>query len=213
MADPIDPRARVDVRIDTPDREGLVGTAPASLYSPGTDGERLSVSPDLRPVDEQPAWRHDFPIDWPADHYVERRDFMKFMVLTSGAFTTGQFWIAAEQWRRSHQPHDARRIASLSALPVGSALVFYYPDEHDNCLLIRVSERELVAYGQKCTHLSCAVTPRVAEGTLHCPCHEGIFDLRTGNVLAGPPPRPLPRIRLDIRGDEVYATGIEWRTT
>ena len=213
MADTIDPRARIDVRIDTPDREGLVGTAPASLYSPGTDGERLSVSPDFRPVDEQPAWRHDFPIDWPADHYVERRDFMKFMVLTSGAFTTGQFWIAAEQWLRSHQPHDARRIASLRALPVGAALVFYYPDEHDNCLLIRVSERELVAYGQKCTHLSCAVTPRVSEGTLHCPCHEGTFDLRTGNVLAGPPPRPLPRIRLDIRGDDVYATGIEWRTT
>ncbi len=213
MAETIDPRARVDVRIDTPDREGLVGTAPADIYAPGRDGERLSVAPDSRPAEEQPAWRQDFPIDWPADHYVERRDFMKFMVLTSGAFTTGQFWIAAQQWLRDQRPLGQVRIASLAALPVGGAQVFYYPGEHDNCLLVRLSESELVAYGQKCTHLTCAVTPRVAEGTLLCPCHNGIFDLRSGNVLAGPPPRPLPRVRLDVRGDDVYATGIDWRTT
>ncbi len=211
MADTIDPRARVDVRLDTPGREGLAGTTPTSVYAPAD--ERLSVAPDFTAADDQPAWRQDFPIDWPADHYVERRDFMKFMVLTSGAFTTGQLWIAAQQWLREQQPLPATRIASLAALPVGGAQVFYYPGEHDNCLLVRLSESELVAYGQKCTHLSCAVTPRVAEGTLHCPCHEGIFDLRSGNVVAGPPPRPLPRILIDVRGDDVYATGIEWRTT
>jgi len=36
--------------------------------------------------------------------------------------------------------------------------------------------------------------------------------LYTGQRIAGPPPRPLPRITLDVRGDEVYATGVEWRT-
>jgi Rieske Fe-S protein len=50
------------------------------------------------------------------------------------------------------------------------------------------------------------------RGTIHCPCHEGYFDLKTGRVLAGPPPRPLPRIVLDVRGNEIYATGIERRT-
>ena len=214
MAETIDPRARIDVRIDTPGREGLAGTAHTSVYEPADEGERLSTAPDFRPDAEQPAWRHDFPIDWPADHYVERRDFMKFMVLTSGAFTVGQFWIAAQQWLRSRQQaHAPRRIASLSTLPVGGAEVFHYPGDHDTCLLVRLSETDLVAYNQKCTHLSCAVTPRVAEGTLHCPCHEGLFDLRTGAVLAGPPPRPLPRILLDVRGDDVFAIGIEWRTT
>lgn len=212
MAETIDPRGPLDVRVDTPDREGLAGTAPSEVYG-GAEGERLSVAPDGSTAAQQPAWRQDFPIDWPADNYVERRDFMKFVVLTSGAFTTGQFWIAAQQWIREHEPHGEQRIASLAALPVGGAQVFHYPGEHDNCLLIRLSDTELVAYGQKCTHLSCAVTPRVAEGTLHCPCHEGVFDLRSGNVLAGPPPRPLPRVRLEVRGDDVYATGIDWRTT
>jgi Rieske Fe-S protein len=47
---------------------------------------------------------------------------------------------------------------------------------------------------------------------LHCPCHEGYFDLRTGRNIAGPPPRPLPKIALEIDGDDVFAVGIEERT-
>src|SRR5205823_4088402 len=44
--------------------------------------ESITVPPDGKPDDQQPAWRRDFPIDWPQDHYVSRRDFTKFMVLT-----------------------------------------------------------------------------------------------------------------------------------
>ena len=78
-------------------------------------------------------------------------------------------------------------------------------------MLVRLAPDRLVAYDQKCTHLSCAVIPRVDKGHIHCPCHEGYFSLETGDVLAGPPPRPLPRILLERRGDEVYATGVERR--
>ena len=85
-----DPRAPLDIRIDTPGREGLAGTTPANVYGPWRDAEQVTVAPDGRPMEQQPAWRTDFPIDWPQDHYVERRDFMKFMVLTSLAFTVGQ---------------------------------------------------------------------------------------------------------------------------
>ena len=66
-----------------------------------------------------------------------------------------------------------------------------------------------MAFSQKCTHLSCAVIPRPEQGVFHCPCHEGFFDLRTGREFAGPPPRPLPRIVLEIRDDDIYATGVE----
>ena len=44
------------------------------------------------------------------------------------------------------------------------------------------ADRDLVAYSQKCTHLSCAVIPRPEKGVLHCPCHEGFFDLRSGSA-------------------------------
>jgi nitrite reductase/ring-hydroxylating ferredoxin subunit len=209
-----DPRAPIDPAINSPGREGLTGTAPASLYAPSLDREQITIAPDFAPAESQPAWRQDFPIDWPQDLYVERRDFMKFMVLTSAAFTVGQLWIVVQNWyrRRSGQP-AIRRIASVDDVAIGGAVSFTYPDEHEACLLVRLTASEFVAFNQKCTHLSCAVIPRPAEGSFFCPCHEGRFDLRTGRATSGPPQRPLTRVVLDIRGRDIYAIGIEERTT
>ena len=215
MAEPRDdPRAPIDARINSPGREGLTGTAPETLYSPIADHEQITIAPDGRPVSAQPAWRRDFPIDWPQDHYVERRDFMKFLVLTSAAFTVGQFWIAVQNWWRARAGlPPSRLIASLDTLPIGGSVVFEYPGPGENCVLVRLADDVVVAYSQQCTHLSCAVVPKPAQGLLHCPCHEGYFDLRSGEPVAGPPRRPLPRIAVEIRGRDVYASGIEWRTT
>jgi Rieske Fe-S protein len=215
MTDPLqDPRRPIDAAINSPGREGLTGTAPANLYAQSLDRDQLTIAPDFAPIDVQPAWRQDFPIDWPQDLYVERRDFMKFMVLTSAAFTVGQLWIAAQNWyrRRSGQP-GIQRLASLDELGIGAAIGFTYPNEHERCLLVRLTSTELVAFGQECTHLSCAVVPRPAEGSFYCPCHEGRFDIRTGVPTAGPPRRPLTRIRLEMRGRDIYAVGVEERPT
>lgn len=211
---PSDPREPVDPSVSGAGREGLTGTASSELYARRDRGlEQITIAPDGRPAEAQPAWRQDFPIDWPQDVYVERRDFMKFMVLTSFAFTVGQFWIAAQNWLRGRRgAPEGRRIASLDTLAVGGSLVFAYPGDHDNCVLVRLSETELVAYSQKCTHLACAVIPRPDRGDIHCPCHSGFFDLRSGRPTGGPPTRPLPRITLEVHGRDIYATGIELRT-
>jgi Rieske Fe-S protein len=214
MSDVIDPKSPLDPHVSTRGREGLTGTAPAELYAPIAGREQITIPPDFRAPEDQPPWRQDFPIDWPQDHYVERRDFMKFMVLTSAAMTAGQFWIAIQNFiRRRQGAYEMRRIAGLDDIAVGGTLVFDYPGPHDPCMLVRLAEAELVAYSQKCTHLSCAVIPRPERGDIHCPCHEGFFDLRSGRPIAGPPPRPLPKILLMTRGREIYATGVESRTT
>jgi Rieske Fe-S protein len=176
--------------------------------------EQITVAPDFAPAEAQPAWRQDFPIDWPQDLYVERRDFVKFMVLISAAFTTGQVWIGVQNWyRRQRGTLPIQRIASVDDIAVGGALGFSYPDEHEPCLLVRLTASEFVAFGQKCTHLSCAVVPRPEEGAFYCPCHEGRFDLRTGVPTGGPPSRPLVRVVLEMRGCDLYAAGVEERTT
>jgi Rieske Fe-S protein len=134
-------------------------------------------------------------------------------VITSLAFAIGQLWIGVQNaWRRRRGAPPITKIASLSTLPVGGTFVFQYPAAHDDCILIRTAADELRAYSQKCTHLSCAVIPNAAKGVITCPCHEGLFHLHTGQNIAGPPQRPLPRITLSVKGDDVYATGIEWRT-
>jgi len=208
-----DSRAPIDPTINTPGREGLTGTAPANLYARTIDREQITIAPDGAPPDMQPAWRQDFPIDWPQDLYVERRDFMKFMVLTSAAFTMGQLWIGVQNWyrKRTAQP-PVQRIASVDEVAVGGSIGFTYPNEFEPCLLVRLTTSEFVAFGQKCTHLSCAVIPRPTEGSFHCPCHEGRFDLRTGVPTAGPPRRPLTRIVLELRGQDIFAVGVEERT-
>jgi len=62
-----------------------------------------------------------------------------------------------------------------------------------------------VAYSSICTHLSCTVLWRAEHEELLCPCHDGSFEPSNGEVLAGPPPRPLPVIDLEERSDGIFA--------
>jgi Rieske Fe-S protein len=89
---------------------------------------------------------------------------------------------------------------------------FHYPGDDNPCLLIRLEDRRLVAFGQECSHLSCAVIPEPKRDRLHCPCHNGYFEIQEGRPIAGPPRRPLPRITLAVRDGAIYATGVELRT-
>lgn len=178
------------------------------------DSEQLSIPPDGRPESEQPRWRQDFPIDWPQDEFVARRDFTKFLILTSLAFTVGQFWIVVQNFFRARKgAPQILEIAGAESLPVGGALTFDYPNQHDNCILVRTGEETYVAYSQKCTHLSCPVKPSQDSNALHCPCHKGSFDMSTGRPTGGPPRRPLPVVEMEMRGGKIYATGIRERMT
>jgi Rieske Fe-S protein len=174
------------------------------------DNSPLTTFPDGRPEDEQPKWRRDFPIDVEADEYGARRDFTKFMVLTSLAFVCGQIWIALLSAFRGRPPAE-QRIAAVDTLDIGETMTFYFPTHRDPCLLIRQSEDQFLAYSSLCTHLMCPVRPELEHNRLHCPCHEGFFDLGTGQPTAGPPRRPLPRIHLRIDRGFVYATSVEAR--
>jgi nitrite reductase/ring-hydroxylating ferredoxin subunit len=173
------------------------------------DPDSISKSPDGKPDAEQPVWREQFPIDWPTDDFRSRRDFTKLLGLTSLAFVVGQAWIAFLALRRRTPPVLAQEVATVQELPVGGSKVFEYPRPGAACVLTRVGPDRFVAYGQKCTHLSCPVIPRPERSCLECPCHDGIFDLATGQPLSGPPRRPLPRLKLEVRDGRVFAAGVE----
>jgi Rieske Fe-S protein len=210
---PHDPHAPLDVHLGGPAREGLTGTVPGSRYATLPVRDQITIPPDGRPHAQQPQWRKDFPIDWPQDQYVARRDFTKFLVLTSLAFVVGQVTIGVQNlWRRRRGTPPIQRIAALADVPVGTSIVFDYEPADGPCLLIRPSADVLLAFSQACTHLSCAVVPRIPDNCIHCPCHNGFFDLHSGRPIAGPPRRPLPKVTLDVRQGVVYATGVERST-
>ncbi len=176
---------------------------------PEYDPQLHTVPPDRTDMRQQPGWRRDFPIDSPQDGYVARRDFTKFLGLISLGFVVGQFWIALRsRWRVVRGKLPITAIAAMDELPVGSARTFHYPTEDDPAILLRPAEDVLLAYHSQCTHLMCPVLPKMEAAQLHCPCHAGYFDMHTGAPVAGPPRRPLPRITLEVRGDQIYATGI-----
>ena len=60
------------------------------------------------------------------------------------------------------------------------------------------------AYNGHCTHLGCSYIYDKEHGNFFCPCHRGQFDVKTGAVLAGPPPRPLDELEVQIRDSAVF---------
>jgi Rieske Fe-S protein len=70
-------------------------------------------------------------------------------------------------------------------------------------LLIRTPDGAFRAFIAICTHLDCTVQYRPDWQLIWCACHNGRYDLNGINI-AGPPPRPLTPLTVNIMGDEIY---------
>jgi nitrite reductase/ring-hydroxylating ferredoxin subunit len=173
-------------------------------------GSSTKPSSPSAPPDRKPLWSEEFSVYGAEDKYVLRRQFTKFLVLTSFGMLAGNVWIWAKSLFGRSLPHmPETRIADASEIPVGGIKLFTYPTPRDTAIMVRKVDGSLVAYSQKCTHLSCAVYYSQANNRLECPCHEGYFSIDTGRVLQGPPPRPLPRVELRQQGNDIYAVGVD----
>jgi Rieske Fe-S protein len=170
------------------------------------------MTDDVKKRTHLPRWREDFPIRWEEDHYVTRREIAKFLTLGSGILVCANAGLSAFKHVRAAGSYARVRIGAASALRPGDSLLFRYPTADDPCILVRTHDGALVAFSQVCTHLSCAVVYRKSDDRLFCPCHNGVFECGAGEKgappIAGPPERPLPRVLLEVRGDDVFATGI-----
>ena len=69
---------------------------------------------------------------------------------------------------------------------MNGAYLFGYPTDEDPAILVRLPGDELHAMSQKCTHLSCVVYFEADSKRMVCPCHEGVFDARSGQGAGGP---------------------------
>jgi Rieske Fe-S protein len=163
----------------------------------------------FRKPSSTPLWRDEFSVYTADERYVNRRQFTKFLTLTSFGMMVGNLWILAKSafHRQPSYPHAA--VAALDEIPVGGVKTFNYPTSDDPCILVRLAADQYVAYSQKCTHLSCAVYYQREQKRLECPCHQGFFSIDDGAVLQGPPQRPLPRVALEQEGGRLVAVRME----
>jgi Rieske Fe-S protein len=162
----------------------------------------------FRKPSREPLWRDEFPVFSSDEKYVSRRQFSKFLVLTSLGMFVGNLWILARSWFSRKPAYPVTAIARAGEIPIRGVKLFPYPNPQEQCILLRTGADTYVAYSQKCTHLSCAVFYSAANDRLECPCHNGAFSIQDGSPLQGPPRRSLPRIVLDRKGDVLIATGI-----
>lgn len=94
-------------------------------------------------------------------------------------------------------------IGSASAVPVGQAARFTDPASGGPAWLVHPRANSFAAFSAVCTHAGCPVGYDASSMEFVCPCHGGTFDAKTGRVLAGPPPRPLPSIPVHVVNGKV----------
>src|SRR5215472_3726145 len=116
------------------------------------NGEQSTPRAACAGCNSAPKWRTDFPIEWEGDHYVSRREMVKFLTL-------GSLVLAAANWVTALAGHLLRRNASYPEKLIGltstveqqPSFLFRYPTDKDPCIAVRSSDGRWVAYSQVCT--------------------------------------------------------------
>lgn len=87
----------------------------------------------------------------------------------------------------------------LASLPLGKKKILYLGT---TAVELTRTDAGVAARSLLCTHWGCTVKWDEAANRYKCPCHHGEYDA-DGNVVLGPPPRPLAMLPVEIAGDTV----------
>ena len=93
--------------------------------------------------------------------------------------------------------------AKVGELATNTAKIFRFGNRPG--ILIHTPQDELKAFSAVCTHLNCTVQYDEDAGIIWCACHNGKYDLN-GQVISGPPPRPLDAYQVNVRGEEIIVS-------
>jgi cytochrome b6-f complex iron-sulfur subunit len=138
------------------------------------------------------------------DVRTARREFVANLVLGVSGFL-GMGGLGARFLQYLYPIVPPEEVVEVAAgrrdqLPADGGLVLSLPT--GKVALVN-SGGELRAFSAVCTHLGCIVRWEAGMEHLYCACHGGMFD-REGQVVGGPPPRPLPRYPVEVREGQVF---------
>jgi len=93
--------------------------------------------------------------------------------------------------------------AKVTDLKPNSGSIFQFGSQPG--ILIRMKDGEWRALSAVCTHLGCIVQYEPDKQRIWCACHDGLYDLH-GNVIGGPPPKPLEEYVVHVRADKIVVS-------
>jgi cytochrome b6-f complex iron-sulfur subunit len=133
---------------------------------------------------------------------MNRRGFLKLLTSVFGLSALGAF---AYPFFRFLLPVESLARARSVTLPKSEVPVNATKDlmiGPTPVIIINTRDKGFLAFSKVCTHLGCLVKYDKEQQLFICPCHAGIFDLE-GNVVSGPPPRPLQKFAVRVDGDNI----------
>ncbi|MFQ5798060.1 MAG: ubiquinol-cytochrome c reductase iron-sulfur subunit [Bacteroidota bacterium] len=136
-----------------------------------------------------------------------RRSFLSHLL--SGSLVAFAVSVFYPIWRflippRGAEPKPSSALAAkVDALKPNSGKIFRFGNEPG--IVIKTPQGDIRAFTAVCTHLACTVQYRDDIQHIWCACHDGHYDLNGINIK-GPPPRPLTPFKVNIKGDEVFAS-------
>lgn len=95
-------------------------------------------------------------------------------------------------------------VGSVGELPVGQGKNFQFGSIPG--IVTHTPDDKFHAFNAICTHLGCTVQYRPDMSRIWCACHGGQYDPATGEVLAGPPPRPLEELQVSVQEGKIIVS-------
>lgn len=140
-----------------------------------------------------------------------RRDLLQIGVGAMAACYAGALgypvyrYLATPAVRAKAQGQVSSVAIPQKSLPAsGSATMFQFGPRP--AILIRHADGKYVAFDAVCTHLGCTVGFEPQNNRIYCPCHGGVYDMHTGEVTGGPPPKGLAAFRVEVKDDDVVVS-------
>ena len=99
----------------------------------------------------------------------------------------------------SGDPGGPPPLVAIAAVPVGGGVVL----GPSRVVVTQPVAGEFRCFGSRCTHAGCTVDT-VSEGTIHCPCHGSLFDIGSGEPVAGPAGSALGSVPIMVKSGGVY---------
>jgi len=133
---------------------------------------------------------------------MNRRSFLKSLAFLLGSTVAASLIYPMARFLSPHQnkTREGKVTIKKSDVPVGEGKEIVLGGKP--AIVINAKGIGYMALSRVCTHLGCLVEFDKRTNTFICPCHAGTFNIE-GNVISGPPPKPLEKLPLNVQGDNI----------